>query len=236
MYEPHPDYWYDSEMWMWEYINDNTRIVSIYEGTDLDEADIRNKHFAVDITWHRNNYFWNANDASLISYGRNPDKVVDRDKYVPSDDDLDEQQFKKHNELWDAITERRLLIEDAQSKGVLPDPFPPAMYIDWGKRLGFTIARFVVADLETVDSERKAFDSKQDTKAGSQQKRFDNNLIKVLGAILVHTKLDKKEPAALSTALEGILFSRASELHNKKINLSARTIEERLVEARELLE
>ena len=139
MYKPHPDFWPDPDWWMSEYINDNTRIVSIYEGTDLDEADIRNKSYAVDISWHRKNYFWNANDAALISFGRNPDKVVDRDKYVPSDDDLDEQQFKKHNELWDAITERRLLIEDAQSKRVLPEIFPPAMYIDWGKRLGFRV-------------------------------------------------------------------------------------------------
>src|SRR4051794_2188819 len=99
MHKPHPDFWYGSEDWMFEYTNDNTRIVSIYNGTDFDKADIRNKHYAVDITWHRKNYFWNANDAALISFGRGPDKVVNRDEYVPFDDD--DKDFKKHNELWD---------------------------------------------------------------------------------------------------------------------------------------
>jgi hypothetical protein len=237
MYETNPGFWGDSETWMWEYIGDDPRIVSIYEGTDLDEADIRHKRFAVDISWHKNNYFWNANQAAFITFGRDPDKVVKREDYVPSDDD--EKDFRRHNDLWKQIDERRLLIEDAQRNGVLPEFFPPAMYIDWGKRLGFDIPRFVVSDLEIVNSERMAIDEanvRNTPLGGAQQKRLENNVIKILGAVLIYAKLEKKEPAALSAGLEKVLSEKAIKLADKKLNLSVKTIEERLVEARELLE
>ena len=250
---PSPDYW------MHEIIEDAgaDRRISIYEGKDLDSADIRNQKYDLDKRiWCREKEFWDAEEAALISFGRDPDKVVKRDEYVPWDED--DEDFKKHSELWDQIEKRRLLIKDAQEKEMLPDFFPPKTYVKWAERMGFFIPGFVTNELDAIQREREAIrqgkrpsifpgiyldpvemsedDSERvsEKKGRSQQKRFDNNLLKILAAVLIYAKLGNK-PAELSKALADILENRALELANKRLLLGVSTIEERIEEALDLL-
>jgi hypothetical protein len=250
----------DPESWKYETIEDGgaERQISIYEGKDLEDADIRNKRYDLDATaWCRKHYFWNAEEAALISFGRDPDKVVSRDEYVPRDNE--DEDFKKHLELLDHIEKRVLLIKHAQEKGGLPEFFPPAMYIEWGKRSGFYIPKFVHAGLEKVEREREAMsqgkrpsifpgiyldpvemsedDSEQDAKkkGPSQQKKYENNLTKILLALLIKSDLIKKDPGDLSKTLAEILATKAHEEGDERLAVKDDTIKLRLKDAHELL-
>jgi hypothetical protein len=246
----HPDWDY----WLYENLgNGKYRDIASYA---LNDGDIRSDKYDLDFSKWCRKYFWTAQEAALISFFRDPDKVERTDAdfifhdevYAPGDDD---EHGKKNIELRQYITDLYDLIEDAQTKKVLPAQFfLPEMYIDWARRVGVDIPQSVSQELALVESERNQektpaqsgdetksadADSAPKRKSNSQKKRLENNLTKILLAVLVESKLIDKEPTALSKKLELILENMAHEQGDKHLSLGAPTIEDRLAEARELL-
>jgi hypothetical protein len=237
--------------------------VSIYDWADLVRTDIRNKKFDLDCNkWCREN-FWEADEAAAISFGRDPGKIkqhLSEHGYLGADED-NEEECADHEKLVEAINERQRLIEEAQAKEMLTkDFFRPGMYIDWGKRLGFQVPPEVEKWLSNVERERRgegkisgrfagmfiendstAIDdnpspdkvAKPKKNLGSQQVRLDNNLRKIILALLKKTALDKANPKKLAGELEEILDELAVEHSDKGLQLSSETILERLNEARD---
>jgi hypothetical protein len=231
------------DYWMYETIQDQ-RVISIYEGKDLDKGDIRNKKYLLDQkTWCRQ-YFWDAEQAAVISFGRDPDKVVSRDEFVPWDEE--DEDFKEHIKLWDQMEKRYLLIKEAQEKGILQEIFPPAMYIEWGKHKGFYIPDFVVGELEVVRHERSGrikphkfftglyVDSDEGSENDSEQVS-EKNHIKIMLALLIESDLIKKGTGALSKKLAETLKTKAHDHGDDDLKLGDESIKERLDAAHDLL-
>jgi hypothetical protein len=241
---PNWDYWLYEDLG-----NGNYRDIASYA---LNEGDIRSDKYDLDLNKWCSKYFWTAQEAALISFLRDPDKVQRTDDdfifhdevYAPMDDDND---GKKNIELRQYITTVYDMIEDAQAKEVLPAKFfRPEMYIDWAKRVGVDIPQSVSQSLivernrgtgpprSADDTKSVDEDSEPKRKSNSQQKRLENNLTKILLAVLVESKLIEKEPAALAKKLELILDNLAYDQADKSLSLGAPTIEDRLAEAHEL--
>jgi hypothetical protein len=240
------------DYWMYEKISDDfDRFVSIYEGKDLDKKDIRNNDYVLDHkTWCRK-YFWNAKQAALISFVRDPNKVVARASW--EGDDYDED-FKRHSELWDQ-TERLLrLIEDSQEKGVLPKFFPPAMYVEWSTQMGFCFPSYIKAELENVERLRNGkggveifgryFDADElpesalgqapEKKLGQQKKETNDR--KILLALLIESNLIKRSTTEISKRLSEVLNKKAHDEGDDDLRLGDEAISQRVREARGLIE
>src|SRR5438067_3675198 len=128
----HPawDYWMCDDL-------GNDRIISIHEGKSLSEADIRNEEYDLDVEKWCREWYWEADEAATISFGRDPDKVKNADDSLPI---VEAEDRAKHNELIGHIDTLEGLIMEAQEQKLLLSPFfPPAMYVEWSRRVGVSI-------------------------------------------------------------------------------------------------
>jgi hypothetical protein len=233
------------DYWLYEDLGDG-RYLSIYHDRSLPEGDVRNNKYDVDIKKWCRKYLWNAEQAALISFIRDPDKVTAAD-LRPQDDEFGD--FKEHNELWNNMSKLCDLITDAQKKRILPDIFPPGMYIEWARHVGVDMPLAIRKELEIVERERRyeADDSAEPSddvaavalkhakkNGASQQKRFENGLTRTLLAVLIKSALIKTDTATLSKALADILDAKAQK-GDGKFSLGAATIKKRLDEAHDHL-
>src|SRR3954451_22199945 len=107
------------DYWLYEDIGDH-RNVSIYLLQDLDERDWRNKKYELEFHKWCRKYFWDADQAALISFFRDPEKL---EKAVEFDQFEEDEQFDQHFQLKKHILALRDLIIDAQKNGILTDFF-----------------------------------------------------------------------------------------------------------------
>jgi hypothetical protein len=240
--------------WMYETLSGETdRKISIYEGKDLAKKDVRNKDYDLDHRAWCRKYFWNAEQAALISFVRDPDKVVSRDSWEQGDG-YDDEDFERHNELWDQIEKLFELIKDSQKTAVLPEFFSPTMYIEWAKHIGFYFPDYVKRELENVERVRskkaieiipgKYVDSnevpesnlKQVPEKKSAQTKIANNDKTILLALLIESNLIKRGATELSMRLAKILRNKAFDEGDDALRLGDEAIAKRLQEARDLIE
>jgi hypothetical protein len=246
----HPDWNY----WCYEHLPEGGYREVETSGGFLGEEDIRFNGYNLDVeNWCSGKHFyWTAQEAALISFFRDPDKVErTEDDFIfheevmgPRDDDEDS---KKNIELRQYITDLYGLIMRAQETRELPQRrLRRDLYIEWAQLEGVDIPQPVLDALKAVEREgqhatRAEVISDDGTSDGlkdqsskkfeSQQTRVANNLRKIIAAILIYTKQDKKDLAALSTALESILNERGLEMADRRMFLKASKIQERLAEA-----
>jgi hypothetical protein len=242
------------DYWLYEDLG-NGRYRGIHDsGCHLDDSDIRSDGYEIDVDKWCRCHFWNAQEAALVSYFRDPDKVERtsddfvlhgkvRGAYGDDDDDAE-----KNLELRNHITDLYELIRQAQKQEVLPEFFRPAMYIDWAKRMGVSVPKPIADELDRVSLEddratsqynsvgrRQPTLDEAEEKLTSQQSRAARNLVKILLAVLLKTNLIKWDPVKLSGSLEKILDDLSVAQEDPNISVSIDTIKARLREAYALL-
>jgi hypothetical protein len=247
----------DWNFWKNETISDpvlNRRVISIYEGKDLDEGDIRNENFNLNTRKWCLEIYWDAMQASFISFGRDPGKFK-ADSYSPFDESDDD--YLKHLELMSMIEARYRQIVAAQNEGYLNrDFFFPAVYIGWSERLKLSFPPYVKKELMFIDRERRGevkpskhfagmyievSETPEETEqapaktGGGQQKRLENNLTKILFAVLSKSKLVKEDVDELVKDLHTILATMAEKRADADFAPTGATIKKRILEALDLL-
>lgn len=153
------------DYWAWEQLPGGRQRPVETGNSFLSESDIRNDIYDLDVkNWcRRKHFFWTAQEAALISFGRDPDKVertkddfVFHDEvYGPPDNDEDDSR-QKDNELRQYITDVHEAILHAQETEVLKPRIPRERYIEWAEGEGIDVPRFVVEAVEEFEREREA--------------------------------------------------------------------------------
>jgi hypothetical protein len=240
--------------------NTDGRSNSIYDGVEIAQDDIRHEKYSLRTRKWCLKHYWNAEQAAYISFGRDPDLFVGTKKFLSRDEN--DPEFLEHIELCDSIKERQRLI-DGQDKRILPDFFTPAMFIEWASQVGFSIPDFVTRELAFVERERRgevkpsvfpgiyfevdektlndasastkeADGGQKNTAEGPRQKEI-KSLQKVILALLVHSRLDKKDQEQLSKTLSSFLEEKALERGDKQFSVGDTTIQTHLERALDLL-
>jgi len=239
------------DYWLWEDLGDGRRL-SIYHDRIFRQWDIRDEKYNLDLEKWCKKYIWTAEEAALISFMRDPDKIL-RSKTNFQNLSLPEGAVTDESDrdnlvLRVIITKLIKLIKKAQEGGDLPvRVFRPGHYIDWAKLVGVDIPpdvewgverwRRLEAQLTERAGDTELADVKdEDIAMTSQQKRVINNIKKILLAILVESGLIKRDPDLLSKTLRKTLDRLHEEHGNKELdNLKAPRIKFRLDEARALI-
>ena len=218
------------DYWLQEDVGNGTSIL-VYEN-DLSETDVRHPTYDLDLKKWCSKWYWKPYHAAAISFGRDPEKLKNIDGSLP----IHNEKRAKHNELIGHINTVEELIQKQ-----LPTFFPPAQYIEWAENVGVDFPEFVRRQVERVNRERESalhanpFDGEQmaysaPTPRGNL-KRVDNNLIKILLALLLETGRIKASPNDLSKKL--VTQLAGLELEGDK--LTPPIISKRLEQARDLL-
>jgi hypothetical protein len=249
------------DYWLYEDLGDHRKL-TIYHEREFEEGDWRNKKYELDVKkWCRKS-FWTPDEATLISFFRDPEKLQKAEDFVPWNEE--DEEFQKHIELKKHLFDLHGLIKDSQEKKILPDFFRPEMYIDWAKRVGVSICADIPRELERAerqrnyrgpppnifqrasgnwptddmlsDSEDALIESEDapNRKLTSQEARLKQNLIKILFAVLLESNLIKRDPVELSKKLADTLEKHKRKQRDGERPLGAQTIQIRLEEAHEL--
>lgn len=245
----------DWNYWMREWISDSTYRNVETSSAYLTENDIRRDEYDLDVNkwcWKKH-FFWTAQEAALISFFRDPDKVERTDDDfifhnnvygVRGDDDED---GKKNIELRQYITDLYELILDAQEKKELPRRLLRDVYIEWAELVGVDIPQPVLQALKAVERESQHETRPDDLRDGvvsvdtdqsKKQKgntKYENNLLKILLALLIKSDLIEKSTGAMSNTLAEILLTKAHDQGDDELKVGHETIKKRLDEAHELL-
>jgi hypothetical protein len=245
----HPDWNY----WTLEWISDSKyRDVATYL---LSDSDIRSDRYDLDVEkWcNTKHFFWTAQEAALISFFRDPDLVerteedfIFHDEVYGLRPDADEDA-KKNIELRQYITDLYELILDAQEQKELPGRLLRDVYIEWAALVGVDIPQPVLQALKAVEREGQhetrpddlrdgvvSVDADQSKKQKGIQK-YENNLLKIILALLIKSNLIEKSTGAMSNTLAEILRTKAHDQGDEDLNLGDETIKKRLDDAHELL-
>jgi hypothetical protein len=247
--QPHWDYWLHEDL-------PNGRYRQI--DRHLGENDIRSEEYDLDLEkWcGRKHFFWTAQEAALISFFRDPDKVerTEEDFILhngvmgPRGDD--DEDGKRNIELREYITDLYDRIRDAQEKRELPQLLRRDLYIEWAELVKIDIPQSVLHALKAAERERappgpalsKAAedatsdsDDELDDKVASQDSKFRNGARKVILALLLESGLINRTTTKLSQDLEDKLRDEAQKRADDEIVLGNQTIIKRLKEARDLL-
>jgi hypothetical protein len=152
------------DYWAWDDLPDGRR--KIVDTTDwaLWESDIRNNIYALDVKkWcGRKRFYWTPQEAALISFGRDPDKVerteddfvFHDDVFGPSSSDDDDDQ-KKSYELRQYIFDVHEAILHALEAGELPRRIPRERYIEWATDAGIDVPLSVVEAIDAFERDRE---------------------------------------------------------------------------------
>ena len=207
-----------------------------FEYIVFSEYDIQSAEYQADYELWSEKFYWSAEEAAALSFTRDPKKIDWRDG--ADEGDVESQ------ELWQQILALKSLIESAQEKGVLPDFFMPEMYFEWADRSGVSYpphftelvakskdVRRTPTDLTNAPSDANGEIPKELQKITSQKRREENNMLKVILA-LIHEK-PASQDATLAEKLALDLASLADGDDHMKI--SSQTIFKRLSDARSLM-
>jgi hypothetical protein len=230
---PRWNYWIDENL-------GDGRLLPVDDDGWLPKGDIRKDTYNLDTKKWCRKHLWTAEQAALISFSRDPYKVLTDNDLIPWND----EHHEEHAALAKHINKLYRLITDAQEQRILPEIFRPGMYIEWAKHVGVDFPPYIEAELDAVERERsRNADSAQQSddvvsnntertsekKGRSQQTRLENNLRKIILALLIKAGLTNEKPDALSRKLEDILLKEDTPYPK------AGTIEERLTEVLDLL-
>lgn len=239
--------------WLDEQLDD--RLV-VFNRPDSQE-DIRHESFDLDVVKWCDEIFWSADEATLISFFRDPEKIKKASTTSPLLNMNDD--YEEHNELLRHMIDLHDLIEDAQRREQLPgDFFPAAMYVKWAKRMHVDLPPSVLHQLDFVERERRGevgplnifeaarfgrkarFDCppmERDDKIFKVSSRAETNSNKIILALLKTTDLFRVDVGTLSKRLSKLLEELADETGDNtlKIGTGPQTIASRLKAAHELL-
>jgi hypothetical protein len=231
------------DYWLYEKLDDG-RVLPVDHDDWLPKGDVRKDKYSVDTKIWCRKHLWTAEQAALISFSRDPEKVLLDDDLIPWDDEFHEE----HSRLAKDIDNLFGLIKDAQETKILPTIFHPGMYIEWAEYSGVDFPPYIKNELDAVERERShranvacvdmaSPDSEEapEKRGRSQQKRLENNLTKILLAILLRSGLIKEDLDKLSKDLAGILTDTKNKRGDKDFSLTAPTIKARLEETHDLL-
>jgi hypothetical protein len=251
--DKHPNWDY----WQEEY-SDGKLIV--FDRPDS-ERDIRHEKYDLDVTKWCDKAFWDAGDAALISFFRDPDKIAGVSREL-SPLHIGDDDYEEHNELMGHISNLNNLIIKAQERQQLSENFFQAtMYVEWAKRMGISIPRRVSDQLGFVVRERRGeigplnifeaakfgrrpgyFSSEKEpefvnNKNQGPAKRADNNSAKIILAILEVADLLKVDDSVLTRRIQTALEKFARQKNDKSFleGVGKQTIESRLGAAKDLL-
>jgi hypothetical protein len=223
------------DFWMFEELP-NGRVVEIERDSEsLYQADLRNERYDLDVERWSREWYWDARQAAIISFLRDPAKIdeADDDLFgIPETDD----EYKKHLALEDAIDGLRKRIIDAQRQGLLPsDFFCPSNYLAWASRTEVDFPGAILQEVQRFQSEmsHKANEQKpslegqspdpdhaDNPKAHGAEAKLSGTLLKIILALLIRfvggydrsigveaakSKVKKADANALAKHLEDIL-------------------------------
>jgi len=209
------------------------------DSSALSENDLRFEDYDLktDNWCRREHYFWTAQEAALISFWRDPDKVERSEVdfldsrelpfYAVDDDNNDITLQEEIEKVYDAIVK-------AQADGVLWQRMPRDQYLEWAVGEGISIpdhvlksvddfesevcnyaASPVVAEIPTPsDSEAKDLDRSEEP-VNSQEKR---NLLLIIYGLLIEGKWvgDDNLPSDISIAPKSLFEKLAKEFKKPK--------------------
>jgi hypothetical protein len=138
--------------WMWD---DKGEYIYKY---DYGMADHPDAEFLWGTEWDEKwvqTFFWTAEQATALSFGRSPDKVTWDDEPFGVKDMEGSSEFASYFcMLRDGILE-------AQSKGILPSSIPALMYIEWTEKNDIpfppSLAASIVAYHKTITDDAQRF-------------------------------------------------------------------------------
>lgn len=218
----------------------------------FEDDDLRGPNYTLESEFWCSQYFWDAEQAALISFDRDPRKVIFDQSSFPFDEDsciCDNDDSKADDQLRGHIESLADLIKKAQSENVLPPFFPPRMYLAWADRMGVDYPRYISDELNARERElakqsddssplesatppEKAIQSKH--KNNGPSRRLDNNLTKIILALLIEAKLTGRDLSTLAKALSDHLADEAHRHGDNTLTVEYKTIAVRLEEALEL--
>jgi hypothetical protein len=239
------------DYWAWELDSHGRAVMSDFSADSVNDDDIRFEGYDLDYdNWcKRSSFYWTAQEAALISFGRDPDRVEKtKEDFVFSAGVVGPED----HELRQNITAVYEAILDAQKTGNLHQRrILRERYINWATGEGIDIPIFVSEAVDAFERERDALDARlsehvnvtiaepddeiPEAKLDSHDKKFRNNVKKVIAALLIETGLKSRSTKKLAETLENALNGEADRRKDFEIRLGWQTIQDRLDEAHELL-
>jgi hypothetical protein len=238
----------DWNYWMYRYLDSEAGTYRpIHDFDVITDNDIRYEGYDLDDNkWCRKN-FWTAQEAALISFHRDPDKIRELYKFDETDDNFLSEfdtTDEEHYELTGFITDIYGLIKSSQEEKTLPPKLlRPDLYVEWAMLVGIDIPHSVLEELNAVQRERReeadppepsdetaSVGAEPVPKTKKPSQRLENNSTKIILALLLHSGLINKDVRWLSGRLSEIIHEKMGEVEPK-----AGTIETRLNEAHELV-
>jgi hypothetical protein len=185
----------------------------------LSENDLRFEDYELktDNWCRREHYFWTAQEAALISFSRDPDKVERSEVdfldsrelpfYAEDDDNNDITLQEEIEKVYDAIVK-------AQADGVLWQRMPRDQYLEWAVGEGISIPDHVLKSVDDFESEAKDLDRSEEP-LNSQEKR---NLLLIIYGLLIEGKWvgDDNLPSDISIAPKSLFEKLAKEFKKPK--------------------
>jgi hypothetical protein len=139
------------DYWMYEDLGEG-RLLPIDHFHPISDDDIRNDKYRVDRKKWCRKYFWKPDEAALISFIRDPEKITA--ELISFDED--DFQREEHVALCKHMSALCDLIVSEQGKGRLDHGFfPPEKYVEWAKQVGVSIPPCITKELEVVRLERE---------------------------------------------------------------------------------
>jgi hypothetical protein len=224
---------------------DEDGAISITQTLLDSHQDIRADQFELNVSnWCTvKNFFWTAQQAALISFLRDPEAVNCTEAYMADDLDFGEssgEEAEKRFALVHAIDDLTDLIREAQDKGVLTQPMRREVYIEWALLNGIDIPQQVQDSVKDTWL-RLSRAPQESVGAGSprvtegHQKRRANNLQKILLAALVEGNLMDRDVKDLAKKFDKFLKVKVEEEGDDDLKVSAKTIRDRINDAKDLL-
>jgi hypothetical protein len=136
-------------------VDDVTLLPVDYEDR-LPDGDIRKDKYELDHKKWCSKALWTADEAALISFSRDPAKVLNDGSLLSTEDEF----HPEHVQLCNHINDLALLIGEAQQNKLLTTPvFLAQRFVEWATQLGVDFPPCVRAQVEaTVEHDRRRLD------------------------------------------------------------------------------
>lgn len=205
---------------------------------NFEEADLRSpKAHADPIVWARK-YFWTAEQASLLAFGLDPERI-DWEDYC-----VDPEGQEVRDLLYEYCKKFASLLRSDQDAARLPsDPIPAGVLLAWAETHRVTFPHWIVAQVETILSPQsiQVADTEEprttEPRDAGKTNRVDRNVKKIILAFLRRgkTKDSRVDIPLQSKQLSQTLSELAVDSGDDSLKLGEQTIRERLNEAEDLV-
>lgn len=153
------------DYWLYENLSNATYRDVPRSGAFLGENDIRHEDYDLDpAEWcHGKHFYWTAQEAALISFYRDPDKVErTEDDFILHDEVMgplgdDDDDGKRNIQLRKHITALYCLIRDAQKNRDLPRLIRREVYVEWCDLVGVDVPQAILNELQKFEAKQAAF-------------------------------------------------------------------------------